>query len=138
MRQAAKTMTAKAMIMVLAGTAMMMANGTQAQSDDGPQAYLVKDMDTYMTSYKAEMAEGRTMLDAAGQSEDAKDLKSACASAGTALSDYTKARDATTAMIAELNKAGDSADADGLSQSLPDLTSLVNDSQATSDRTCKV
>ena len=132
MSQAVKT-TAATMAIV----ALMIAGGTQAQSADGPPAYLVKDMDTYVASYKAEMAEGSTTLYAAGQSEDAKDMKAACASATTALSDYTKARDDTTAMIAELNKAGDAADADSLSESLTDITSLVNDSQATADRTCK-
>lgn len=132
MRQAVKTMAAMAVV------AMMMAGGTQAQNADGPPAYLVKDMDTYVAAYKAEMAEGGTTLYAAGQSEDAKDMKAACASATTALRDYTNARDDTTAMIAELNKAGDTADANSLGESLPDITSLVNDSQATADRTCKV
>ncbi len=128
----------KTMTTATAMLALLMAGSTQAQSADGPPAYLVKDMGTYLAAYKAEMAEGGTTLYAAGQSEDAKDMKAACASATTALKDYTKARDDTTAMIAELNKAGDAADADDLTTSLADMTSLVNDSQATAERTCKV
>ena len=117
--------------------ALVLAGATHAQTADGPPAYLVKDMTAYSDSYKAEMDEGGKAIQAAGVSEDAKDMAAACASARTALGDYTKALDSTNAMIEELNKAGDSADAGDMATALPDLTSLVNDSQATADRTCK-
>ena len=128
------TIMAAAATLLLTGTAHAQ---TPDPSNDGPPAYLVKDMTDYSASYKAEMAEGGQAMQAAGVSENAKDIPAACTSARTALGDYTKAHDSTVAMIAELNKAGDSADADDMANALPDLTTLVNDSQATVDRTCK-